>query len=160
MATKCGRCSIESHCFHDSMRSPCALKTRMLCSQRASTPILLPRLQPGLDAVLGERAGPAVAGQARHRRVAPRQAADREHDARPDLLVAAAARSPAARRAAARTRGSGSPRTRSARRRTSTPRGPAASSESFGQSAGMYAPKMSWPPFSGHGGKSRRGRRC
>ena len=39
---------------------------------------------PRLDAVLGELPGAAVAGQAGGRRVAPRQAADRELDARPE----------------------------------------------------------------------------
>ena len=48
---------------------------------------LVARFQPRLDAFFRNRAGAAVARQARRRRVAPRQAADREHDARPDPLV-------------------------------------------------------------------------
>ena len=87
MAMKCGRCRLASHCIQlavSGSRLPWPSNTRMQCSQRASTPILLLRA-PRFHPALGELAAAAVAGRARGRRVTPRQPADRERDARPEV---------------------------------------------------------------------------
>ena len=68
MYTACGRFSISSHCVQSSIMSPSALKTTIVCSHRASTPIR-PRQAcagssgsaPGAPAPGGLDAGPCEA---------------------------------------------------------------------------------------------------
>ena len=70
------------------MMLPCASNTRMQCSQRASTPSRCRRLPTPRGRRARHLAGGAAGRRARDRRVAHRQADDRELDARPDLRQA------------------------------------------------------------------------
>ena len=140
MEMKCGRCRLASHCIQlavSGSRLPWPSNTRMQCSQRASTPILL-LPAPRLHAAFGKLAAAAVARRARGGRVAPRQPADREADARSEVATASwssAAGSPAARRAARRRCGRGSRQTRSDPRRRSRAHGREWCESFFGQPA-------------------------
>ncbi len=131
IATKCGRCNMESHWVQASMTSPSPLSTRMQCSSahryrygRRWPPRRRYPPQPEF------RRRRFSAGSTRSRRAMENTRSEsRRSGPHRKSVVAPAARHSATRRAGAHRYGPDSPQTRSIPHPRSNPRAPAGSSD-------------------------------